>query len=109
MEVQPSTVTVLDAAPYNRFSLVCTAVVPMNLTAMKQFVWRRGLSGSGMTLTASAETTITTLSLSYETSTSVLTTSVTTSGFLSYTCDVTVLSSLSSATATVTVNGMLMK
>lgn len=105
VQVQPSTVTVLDAASYNTFSLVCTATVPANVTAMKQFVWRQGPSGSGTIITASAGTTISTVNLTNATSTSVLSTSITTPGTSSYTCDVMVLSSVSSATATVTVNG----
>ncbi len=60
LQVQPSTVTVLNAASYNTFSLVCTASVPANVTAMKQFVWRQGPTGSGTIITASAGTTITT-------------------------------------------------
>ena len=107
VQVQPSMVTVLDSAPYNTFSIVCTATVPTNLTTVKRFTWRMGSSGSGTNLTSGDGTTITTLNLNNATSTSVLTTRVTTPGSFPYTCDVTVLSSLSSATATVTANGML--
>ena len=106
MQNEPSTVTVLDVAPYNTFSIVCTASVPANVTATKSFVWRRGPSGTGTVLTSSEGTSITTLNLGSATSTSVLTTNASSPGSFVYTCDVTVLSSVSSATTTVLVNGM---
>ena len=106
VQTEPSTVTVLDAAPYNTFSIVCTASVPANVTTTKSFVWRRGPSGTGTVLTSSEGTSITTLNLGSATSTSVLTTNASSPGSFVYTCDVTVLSSLSSAATTVVVNGM---
>ena len=106
MQTQPSTVTVLDATPFNTFSIVCTASVPANVSATKSFVWRRGPSGAGSVLMSSEGTSITTLNLGSATSTSVLTTNASSPGSFVYTCDVTVLSSLSSAASTVVVNGM---
>ena len=106
VQTEPSTVTVLDATPYNSFSIVCSASVPTNVTATKTFVWRRGPSGTGTVLSSSEGTTITTLNPGNALSTSVLTTNVSTPGSFTYTCDVTVLSSLSSAATTVVVNGM---
>ena len=105
MQVQPSVVTVLDVMPYNTFSIVCTATLPVNVTAMKQFAWYLGSSGSGTNLTSSTGTTITNLHLNNATSTSVLTTNASTPGSFFYTCVASVLSSQSSATATITVNG----
>ena len=99
--------SVLDAAPYNTFSIVCTASVPTNVTATKSFVWRRGSSGTGSVLTFDNNTRITTLNPTNATSTSVLTTNVSSAGTYLYTCDVTVSSSLSSATTTAIVNGMM--
>ena len=101
VQVQPTTVSVLDPAPYNTFSIVCTAAVPTSVTAAKQFVWRVGSTN----LTSGAGVSITTLDLSNGTSTSVLTTNASAPGSFPYTCEVTVSSSQSSATATVTVNG----
>ena len=102
MQTEPSTVTVLDAAPHNTFSIVCTASVPTNITTTKSFVWRRGPSGTGTVLTSG----VTTLNPGNATSTSVLTTNASTPGSYVYTCDVTVLTSLSTAATTVVVNGM---
>lgn len=106
VQTEPTSVTVLDAAPYNTFSIVCTASLPANVTATKSFVWRLGPSGTGTVLTSSEDTSITTLNLGSATSTSVLTTNASSPGLSVYTCDVTVLSSLSSAATTVVVNGM---
>jgi hypothetical protein len=105
-QVQSPVTAVLDVAPYNTFSLVCTASVPTNVLVMKEFVWRSGSSGSGTVLTDGAGTTITTLNLNNATSTSVLTTNASVAGTFPYTCDVTVSSSVSSATAIVTVKGL---
>ena len=102
VQVQPSVLTVLDVAPYNVFSIVCTATVPSNVTSTKQFVWRTGDTN----LMTDAGTAITSLYLNNATSTSVLTTNATISGTIPYTCDVTAISSQSSATATVIVNGI---
>ena len=107
VQTEPSTVSVLDAAPYNTFSIVCTASVPTNVTATKSFVWRRGSSGTGSVLTSNNNTRITTLNPTNATSTSVLTTNVSSAGTHLYTCDVNVSSSLSSATTTAIVNGMM--
>ena len=107
MEIEPSTVTVLNATSYNSFSIVCTATIPANISAMKSFVWRKGSSGTGTILSNSDEgVSITTLNPDEAISTSVLTTSETIPGSYLYTCDVTVLSYPSSATANVIVNGM---
>ena len=106
VQVQPSMVSVLDVAPYNTFSIVCTASVPTNVTAIKRFEWRSGSSGSGTNLMSGAGTTITNLNVNNATSTSVLTTNANTSGSFLYTCDVSVLTSQSSATATIAVNGI---
>lgn len=106
VEAQPSTITVLDTAPYNTFSLVCTATLPPNVTAVKQFIWnRQDSSGSSTNFTSSAGTTITDLNLNSATSTSVLTTNVTTSGLFLFTCDVRALLSQSEVTTIVTVKG----
>ena len=105
MQTEPSTLSVLDAMPYNTFSIVCTASVPTNVTGTKSFIWRRGVSGTGTTLTSDNNTRITTLNPGNATSTSVLTTNVTSAGTYLYTCDVNISSSLSSATTTVIVNG----
>ena len=101
MQVQPSTVTVLDVAPYNTFSLVCTAAIPTNVTAVKQFMWQRGSTD----LMTGVGTNITTLNLNNATSTSVLTINATTAGSFAYTCNVTFLSSRSTATVNVVVKG----
>lgn len=107
VNIEPSTVTVLNATLYNSFSIVCTATIPANITAVKSFVWRKGPSGTGTVLSNSDEgISITTLNADEAMSTSVLTTSETTPGSYLYTCDVTVLSYPSSATANVIVNGM---
>ena len=102
VQVQPTEVTVLDASPYNRFSLVCTASVPANVTSIKQFVWRTG----GTSLTSGAGTTISSINLNSPVSTSTLSTNASSPGIFSYSCDVTVSTAQSSAIATVTVNGM---
>ena len=107
VQSEPLTVTVLDSTPYNIFSIVCTASVPTNVTATKLFVWRRGSSGTGTVLTPGEGTSITTLNPSNATSTSVLTTNASIPGSYLYTCDVTVSSSLSSASTTVIVNGII--
>lgn len=99
MEVEPLAITVLDV---DSFSLVCTATVPRSVTAPKQFVWHRG---SDAVLTDTAETSIIHIDLNDATSSSVLTVNASAQGLTSYTCDVTVESSQSSATATVTANG----
>lgn len=105
--VKPSTVTVLNATSYNRFSIVCNASIPENVMATKSFVWRKGSSGIGTALTDSDEgINITTLNPDDAISISNLTTSEVTPGSYLYTCDVTVLSYPSSATANVIVNGM---
>ena len=103
-QVQPVMIEVLDVAPYNTFTILCTAVVPTNITTAKQFVWRSGISN----ITAGAGTTITDLNLNSSTSTSILSTIVSNPGAFAYICDVTASSARSSATATVTVNGMSM-
>lgn len=105
VQTEPSTLTVLDVAPYNAFSIVCTASVPVNVTVTKSFVWRRGSSRTGTIITPGRGTSITTLNSDNATSTSILTTNASTAGSHLYTCDVTVLSSLSSASTTVVVNG----
>ena len=103
-QVQPVMIEVLDVAPYNTFSILCTAVLPTNVTTAKEFVWRSGISN----ITAGAGTTITDLNLNSSTSTSILSTTVSNPGAFAYICDVTASSARSSATATVTVNGMSM-
>ena len=105
MQVQPLVVTVLDVMPYNTFSIVCTATLPVNITAMKQFAWYLGSSESVTNLTSSTGTIITNLHLNNATSTSVLTTNASTPGLFLYTCVASVLLSQSSATTIVTVNG----
>lgn len=105
--VEPSTISVLNATSYNSFSIVCVATIPANITAMKSFVWRKGFSGTGTVLSNSDEgTSIVILNSDEARSTSVLTTSESIPGSYFYTCDVTVLSYPSSATANVIVNGM---
>ena len=107
VNVEPSTITIVNAASHNSFSIVCTATIPANITAVKSFVWRKGPSGIGTILSNSDNgISITTLNADDAMSTSVLTTSETTPGSYLYTCDVTVLSHPSSATANVIVNGM---
>ena len=93
--------TVLDVAPYNAFSLVCTAAIPTNVTVLKQFMWQRGST----ILMTGAGTKITTLNLNNATSTSVLTVNATTAGSFPYTCNVTFQSSQSTATVNVVVKG----
>lgn len=105
MQTEPSTVTLLDAAPYNAFTIVCTASVPVNVTLTKTFVWRRGSSHTGTIITPGNGTRIITLNSGSATSTSVLTANASTAGSFIYTCDVTVSSFLSSASTTVVVNG----
>ena len=106
MNIEPSTITVLNTTSYNSFSIICTATIPANVTAVKSFVWRKGPSGTGIVLSNSDEgISITTLNVDEAVSTSVLTTNETTPGSYLYTCDVTVLSYPSSATANVIVNG----
>lgn len=108
MEVQPSQITVLDTAPYSIFSLVCTATLPPNVTAVKQFVWHlQDSSGSDTSLASSAGTTITNLNLNSATSSSVLTTNATSPGLFFYTCDVMALLSQSAVTTIVTVKGTM--
>ena len=106
VNIEPSTITVLNTTSYNSFSIICTATIPANVTAVKSFVWRKGPSGTGIVLSNSDEgISITTLNADEAVSTSVLTTNETTPGSYLYTCDVTVLSYPSSATANVIVNG----
>ena len=105
VQTEPSTVTVLDTTPYNSFSIVCTASVPVSVTVTKSFVWRMGSSRTGTLITPGNSTSIITLNLGSATSTSVLSTRASAAGSFIYTCDVTVLSSLSSASTTVVVNG----
>ena len=105
VQTEPSTILVLDAMPYNTLSIVCTASIPTNIVATKSFVWRRGSSGAGTIITSDGNTRITTLNPGNPTSTSMLTANVSLAGTYLYTCDVTVLSSQSSATTTVIVNG----
>ena len=107
VNIEPSTISILNAVLYNSFSIVCTATIPENVTAVKSFVWRKGSSGTGTVLSNSdIGISITTLNADEAVSTSVLTTSETIPGSYLYTCDVTVLSYPSSATANIVVNGM---
>ena len=105
MQTEPSTVAVLDTAPYNGFNIVCTASAPVSVTVTKSFVWRMGSSRTGTLITPGNGTSIITLNSGSATSTSVLSTRASITGSFIYTCDVTVLSSLSSASTTVVVNG----
>ena len=105
VQTEPSTISVLDAMPYNTLSIVCTASVPTSIVATKSFVWHRGSSGASTVITPDDNTRITTLNPGNPTSTSMLTANVSSAGTYLYTCDVTALSSQSSATTTVIING----
>ncbi len=106
VSIQPATAEVLDATSYNSFSIVCTASLPSNVSATKQFRWTQTSLGTTINITAGVGVAITMLDLSNSTSTSVLTVNASRAGSYQYTCIASALSSQSSATSTVTVNGM---
>ena len=106
VSVAPSTISVLAAASYNSFSIVSTATLLTIVPATKSFRWTRTSQRTTVNITAGTDVTISSIALSNSSSTSVLSLNDTTLGSYLYTCEATVLETLSSASSTVTVNGV---
>ena len=107
VDVQPSSVTILDASPYNTFTLICTASLPTGVSTTKTFEWMRSQGGVETTLTHNGNTiVITNQDLASPTSTGILTTSSeTTAGTAGYTCTAAAFGISASDNATVLVEG----
>ena len=88
-------------APYNTFSLTCTATGPQGVVSPKAFTWRRRIGAETFGLTNVTDNggsfLITSVDLAQPTSTSVLTVRETTAGDYRYRCrvDLTELAILS--------------
>ena len=91
VNVVSNTTRLPNVAPYNTFSLTCTATVPQGVVSPKTFTWRRriGASTGGLIeVTVNSSINITSTSLDQPTSTSVLTVTETTVGNYRYRCRV---------------------
>ena len=89
VNVVSNTTRLPNVAPYNTFSLTCTATVPQGVVSPKTFTWRRriGASTSGLTaITGNSSILINSTNLDQPTSTSVLTVRETTAGDYRYRC-----------------------
>jgi len=79
-------------APYNTFSLTCTATAPQGVVSPKKFTWRRRIGSSTGGLNDITDNggsiLITSTNLDQPTSTSVLTVRETTAGDYRYRCRV---------------------
>ena len=106
VQLQPPVVTVLDVAPYNAFSLICTLTVLANATCTKSFEWRKATADDEIALSANGDTiNITNIDIDCATGTSVLVSSENIFETLVYSCLATVLDATESATSTVIVKG----
>ena len=104
--VEPTTILVLDVAPYNVFTITCTGALSNNISATKTFNWRRQSAGSETPVTHNGVTTIIQNSdLADAISTSVLTAREYSAGTVTYTCESSVLEETDLDTATVVVKG----
>jgi len=92
LELTSNTTRLPNTAPYNTFSLICTATVPQGVVSPKTFTWRRriGSSTGGLNdITDNGDSIlITSTNLDQPTSTSVLTVRETTAGDYRYCCRV---------------------
>ena len=92
VNVISNTTRLPNMAPYNIFSLTCTATVPQAVVSPKTFTWRRRIGASTGGLTDITDNggsiLITSTNLRQLTSTSVLTVRETTAGDYRYRCRV---------------------
>ena len=92
MNLTSNTTHLPNTAPYNTFSLTCTATVPQGVVSPKTFTWRRRIGSSTDDLTDITDNgdsiLITSTNLDQPTSTSVLTVKETTAGDYRYRCRV---------------------
>ena len=87
LDLTSNTTRLPNIAPYNTFSLTCTATVPQGVVSPKTFTWRRRIGPQLSPLTL-ITTGITSTNLDQPTSTSVLTVTETTAGDYRYRCRV---------------------
>ena len=105
--VNPGSVNILDIAPYNTFTLTCTATVPSNVSGTKSFEWRRGAAGSDANelLAPNEDVTIINLNVENTTSASILVANQNVSGSFTYVCTTTVTAGTGTASSTVLATG----
>jgi len=93
LDLTSNTTHLPNIAPYNTFSLTCTATVPQGVVVPKRFAWRQriGSSTTGLNLLANSSNSIliTSTNLGQPTSTSVLTVRETIAGDYHYRCKLT--------------------
>ena len=106
VDVLPTSLSILDAEPYNSFTLTCTVTVPASVQVAKVIEWSRSFQGSSSPLSHNGDTVmITNSDLSTAITTSVLVTSENTAGSVSYICTSTVLEVTGSNSAIIQVQG----
>ena len=90
LQLTSNTTRFPNVAPYNIFSLTCTATIPQRVVSPRTFTWRRriGASTSGLTSITGNDSISNTTNLDQPTSTSVLTVRETTAGDYRYRCRV---------------------
>jgi len=105
--VDPGSVNILDIAPYNTFTLMCTATVPSNVTGAKSFEWRKSASGRDAyeVLVPNEDITVINLNVENTTSGSILVARQNVSGSFSYVCTATVAAGFGTASSTVVATG----
>jgi len=105
--IDPGSVNILDIAPYNTFTLMCTATVPSNVTGAKSFEWRKSDSSSDAyeMLVPNEDITIINLNVENTTSASILVARQNVSGSFSYVCTATVAAGIGRATSTIVATG----
>jgi hypothetical protein len=92
VEVNPATLTVLDVAPFNLISMICSALQPETVNISKRISWEQ-TSPSGTVLTLShngLDTYINDVSYNSSTSTSMLSLYATSEGRWMYTCQASI-------------------
>ena len=107
--MQPTSLSILDAEPYNGFTLTCTASVPASVQVAKVIEWSRSFQGSSSPLTHDGDTvTITNSDLSVAVTTSILVTTESVAGNVSYICSTMVSGIIGTDSAIIQVQGTLL-
>ena len=103
----PNSLSLLEAEPYNSFTLTCTVTVPASVQVAKVIEWSRSFQGSSSPLSHNGDTVIITNSdLSTAVTTSILVTTENVAGNVSYICRSTVSGIIGSDSANIQVQGM---
>ena len=105
----PTSFSILDADPYNVFTLTCTATAPTSVQQTKVIQWMKSSLGSTSPVIHNGDSVfITNSNVSSAISTSVLVTSEATAGNVSYTCSATISEITGSDSAAIHVQGTLL-